>query len=135
MHAVRAGGHTMKRKQSGMTLTSFVVVLAVVGFALYLGMKLFPMYQDYYAVRTSMKGLANEAGSADMDPSKLQDMFFKRLDINSSESVKPGDVKFERIEGGWRMKVNYEVRRELVGNLDVVGKFDTEQDLTRRGVE
>lgn len=101
----------MKRKQSGMTLTSFVVVLAVVGFALYLGMKLFPMYQEYYAVRTSMKGLANEAGSADMDPSKLQDMFFKRLDINSSESVKPGDVKFERIEGGWRMKVNYEVRR------------------------
>nr|CEH58412.1 conserved exported hypothetical protein [Xanthomonas citri pv. citri] len=125
----------MKRKQSGMTLTSFVVVLAVVGFGLYIGMKLFPMYQEYYAVRTSMKGLANEAGSADMDPSKLQEMFFKRLDINASESVKRENVKFERIEGGWRMKVNYEARRELVGNLDVVGKFDTAQDLTKRGVE
>ncbi|CEJ41914.1 hypothetical protein Xazr_01025 [Xanthomonas campestris pv. azadirachtae] len=125
----------MKRKQGGMTLTSFVVVLAVVGFGLYIGMKLFPMYQEYYAVRTSMKGLANEAGSADMDPSKLQEMFFKRLDINASESVKRENVKFERIEGGWRMKVNYEVRRELVGNLDVVGKFDTAQDLTKRGVE
>ncbi|AEO41591.1 DUF4845 domain-containing protein [Xanthomonas perforans] len=135
MHARRARGSTMKRKQSGMTLTSFVVVLAVVGFGLYIGMKLFPMYQEYYAVRTSMKGLANEAGSADMDPSKLQDMFFKRLDINASESVKRENVKFERIEGGWRMKVNYEVRRELVGNLDVVGKFDTAQDLTKRGVE
>ncbi|WP_134980271.1 DUF4845 domain-containing protein [Xanthomonas axonopodis] len=135
MHARRARGSTMKRKQSGMTLTSFVVVLAVVGFALYIGMKLFPMYQEYYAVRTSMKGLANEAGSADMDPSKLQEMFFKRLDINASESVKRENVKFERIEGGWRMKVNYEVRRELVGNLDVVGKFDMAQDLTKRGVE
>ncbi|PPU28362.1 DUF4845 domain-containing protein [Xanthomonas arboricola] len=135
MHARRAGGSTMKRKQSGMTLTSFVVVLAVVGFALYIGMKLFPMYQEYYAVRTSMKGLANEGGSADMDPSKLQDMLFKRLDINASESVKRENVKFERIEGGWRMKVNYEVRRELVGNLDVVGKFDATQDLTRRGGE
>ncbi|CAD7379023.1 DUF4845 domain-containing protein [Xanthomonas arboricola] len=135
MHARRAGGSTMKRKQGGMTLTSFVVVLAVVGFALYIGMKLFPMYQEYYAVRTSMKGLANEGGSADMDPSKLQDMLFKRLDINASESVKRENVKFERIEGGWRMKVNYEVRRELVGNLDVVGKFDTTQDLTRRGGE
>lgn len=62
-------------------------------------------------------------------------MFFKRLDINASESVKRENVKFERIEGGWRMKVNYEVRRELVGNLDVVGKFDTAQDLTKRGVE
>ncbi|AKN94062.1 membrane protein [Xanthomonas oryzae pv. oryzicola] len=125
----------MKRKQSGMTLISFVVVLAVVGFGLYTGMKLFPMYQEYYSVRVAMKGLANEPGSANMDPSKLQDLFFRRLYINYSENVKKENVKFERIEGGWRMKVNYEVRRELVGNLDVVGKFDTAQDLTRRGVE
>lgn len=125
----------MKRKQSGMTLTSFVVVLAVVGFGLYIGMKLFPMYQEYYSVRTAMKGLANEPGSANMDPSKLQDLFFRRLYINYSENVKKEDVKFERIDGGWRMKVNYEVRRELVGNLDVVGKFDTSQDMMGRGAE
>jgi hypothetical protein len=31
------------------------------------------------------------------------------------------------------MKVNYEVRRSLVGNLDVVGVFDISQDLTRQG--
>ncbi|MBV6809309.1 DUF4845 domain-containing protein [Xanthomonas euvesicatoria] len=135
MHARRARGSTMKRKQSGMTLTSFVVVLAVVGFGLYIGMKLFPMYQEYYSVRTAMKGLANEPGSANMDPSKLQDLFFRRLYINYSENVKKEDVKFERVDGGWRMKVNYEVRRELIGNLDIVGKFDTSQDMTGRGGE
>ncbi|MCC4606586.1 MULTISPECIES: DUF4845 domain-containing protein [Xanthomonas] len=135
MHARRAGGSTMKRKQSGMTLTSFVVVLAVVGFGLYIGMKLFPMYQEYYSVRTAMKGLAKEPGSANMDPSKLQDLFFRRLYINYSENVKKEDVKFERVDGGWRMKVNYEVRRELIGNLDIVGKFDTSQDMTGRGGE
>lgn len=123
----------MKRKQSGMTLTSFVVVLAVVGFAAYIGMKLFPMYQEYYAVRSAMKGIAAEPGGGDMDPSRLQDMFFKRMDINYSESVKRENIKFERVEGGWRMKVDYEVRRELVGNLDVVGKFNATQDVTRRG--
>ncbi|MCC8552534.1 DUF4845 domain-containing protein [Xanthomonas hortorum] len=133
MHARRSRGSTMKRKQSGMTLTSFVVVLAVVGFGLYLGMKLFPMYQEYYSVRTAMKGLAKEPGAGEMDPSKLQDLFFRRLYINYSENVKKEDVKFERIEGGWRMKVNYEVRREMIGNLDVVGKFDTSQDMTGRG--
>lgn len=78
----------MKRKQSGMTLMSFVVVVAVVGFGLYIGMKLFPMYQEYYSVRAAMKGLANEPGSANMDPSKLQDLFFRRLYINYSENVK-----------------------------------------------
>jgi hypothetical protein len=117
-----------------MTLLSFVVVLAVVGFGLYVGMKLFPMYQEYYSVRSAMKGLANEPGSADMSPEKAKDLFFRRLYINYSENVKPENVKFERVENGWRMNVEYEVRRELVGNLDVVGKFKTSQDLNRSGL-
>ena len=123
----------MKRKQSGLSLVGFLVVLAVVGFAAYVGMKLFPMYQEYYSVQSAMKGLANEPGVADMDPAKVQDLFFRRLYINYSENVKPQNVKFERMEGGWKMRVNYEVRRPLVGNLDVVGKFDKTQVLTRRG--
>ena len=123
----------MKRKQSGLSLVGFLVVLAVVGFAAYVGMKLFPMYQEYYSVQSAMKGLANEPGVADMDPAKIQDLFFRRLYINYSENVKPQNVKFERMEGGWKMRVNHEVRRPLVGNLDVVGKFDKTQDLTRRG--
>lgn len=122
----------MKRKQQGMTLVSFVVVLAAVGFVLYLGMKLFPMYQEYYAVRTAMKSVANEPGSAGLDPSQLQDMLFKRLDISYSDSVKPENVSFERGDRGLKMHVAYEVRRPLVGNLDVVGKFEATQDLTRQ---
>jgi hypothetical protein len=77
--------------------------------------------------------LAGEPGVANMDPSKIQDLFFRRLYINYSENVKPENVKIERIEGGWSMKVNYEVRRSLVGNLDVVGVFDVTQDMTRQG--
>ena len=123
----------MKRKQGGLSLLGFLVVLAVVGFAAYVGMKLFPMYQEYYSVQSAMKGLANEPGVADMDPAKVQDLFFRRLYINYSENVKPQNVKFERMEGGWKMRVNYEVRRPLVGNLDVVGVFDVSQDLTRHG--
>ncbi|MEG2804928.1 DUF4845 domain-containing protein [Stenotrophomonas sp.] len=121
--------------QRGMTLTSFLVVLIVVGFGLYVGMKLFPMYQEYYAVRSALKGLAKEPGVGKMEPARVQDMFFKRLNISYSESVKPSDVKFDRIDGGWDMQVSYEVRRELIGNLDVVGKFDTNQELTVNGVE
>ncbi|WP_372012868.1 DUF4845 domain-containing protein [Pseudoxanthomonas sp. 10H] len=123
----------MKRKQSGLSLVAFLVVLAVVGFAAYIGMKLFPMYQEYYSVRTAMKGLANEPGVGDMDPRRIQDLFFRRLDMSYSDNVKPQNVKFERTDGGWDMRVQYEVRRPLVGNLDVVGHFDSTQNLSRRG--
>ena len=123
----------MKRNQSGMTLLGFLLVLVVVGFAAFIAMRLFPMYQEFYAVKSSLKGVAAEPGVSDMDPAKIQDLFFRRLYINYSENVKPGNVKIERIDGGWNMKVNYEVRRPLVGNLDVVGVFDVSQDLTRQG--
>jgi hypothetical protein len=130
---LKIGSLQPKRKQGGITLMSFIVVLAVVGFAAYIGMKLFPMYQEYYSVRTAAKSLAAEPGVGDMDPSKIQDLFFRRLYISYSENVKAENVKIERIDNGWNLKVNYEVRRPLVGNLDVVGVFDVSQDMTRRG--
>jgi hypothetical protein len=125
---------TMKT-QRGMTLTSFLVVAAVVGFALYVGMKLFPMYQEYYSVKAALKGVSQEPGVAGMEPGQVQQMFFRRLYINYSENVKPENVKMKRINGGWDMQVNYEVRRPLVGNLDVVGKFETNQELTFSGAQ
>ena len=123
----------MKRKQKGMTLLGFVIVLAVVGFFAYVAMRLFPMYSEYYSVRSAMKGLANEQGIATQDPARIQDLFFRRLYISYSENVKKEHVKLRRVDNGWEMNVEYEVRRPLVGNLDVVGKFNSVQMLTRAG--
>ena len=49
--------------------------------------------------------------------------------------MKPSNVKFNRRDNGWTLNVNYEVRRPLVGNLDVVGKFESSQDLVRSGAQ
>lgn len=123
----------MRRNERGMTLLGFVIVLAVVGFFAYLAMRLFPMYQEYYSVRSAMKGLAAEPGIGTQDPARIQDLFFRRLYINYSENVSKEHVKLRRVDNGWEMTVQYEVRRPLVGNLDVVGRFDSTQMLTRAG--
>ena len=123
----------MRNSQRGITLLGFIIVLAVVGLFAYVGMKLFPMYSEYYSVRSAMKGLANEPGIGNTDPRKIQDLFFRRLYISYSENVKPEHVKLKRVGAGWQMDVKYEVRKELIGNLDVVGKFESTQMLTRAG--
>ena len=123
----------MKRMQSGMTLIGFVIVLAVVGLFAYVGMKLIPMYSEYYSVKQALKGLAEEPGIADQDPAKIQDLFFRRLYISYAENVKPEHVKITRIDAGWKMDVNYEARKPIIGNLDVVGKFSASEQMTRRG--
>ena len=123
----------MKRTQGGMTLIGFVIVLGVIGFFAYIAMRLVPMYSEYYAVKQALKGLEAEPGIANRDPAKIQDLFFRRLYISYAENVKPGNVKIERIDGGWDMSVDYEVRKPMMGNLDVVGKFASSAQLTNRG--
>ena len=123
----------MKRTQGGMTLIGFVIVLGVIGFFAYIAMRLVPMYSEYYAVKQALKGLEAEPGIANRDPAKIQDLFFRRLYISYAENVKPEHVKIERVDGGWNMRVDYEVRKPLMANLDVVGKFSADEKLTNRG--
>lgn len=125
----------MKRTQSGITLIGFLVVLAVAGFFAYVGMKLFPMYQEFYSVKSALKGLANEPGIATKDPAKIQDLFFRRLYINYSDNVKPENVKISRGDRGWKMEVDYEVRKPMIYNIDVVGKFNAVQEFTNTGAD
>ena len=121
----------MKRTQGGMTLIGFVIVLAVVGVFIYMGMKVIPMYSEYYAVKQALQGLAGEPGIADQSPAKIKDLFFRRLYISYADTVKSEHVKVVRKDAGYVMTVKYEVRKPLIANLDVVGKFNTEQELRR----
>ena len=123
----------MKRNQSGLTLIGFIVVLAVVGLFAYVGMKLFPMYSEFYSVKQALKGLAAEPGIANTDPAKVKDLLFRRLYVSYAENVKPNNVKITRDGRGYVITVSYEVRRELIGNLDVVGKFEASENLLRSG--
>ena len=120
----------MRRKQGGITLIGFVIVAAVVGFFLYIGAKLFPMYSEYYAVKSALKSLAAEDGVGKYDSGKIQDLFFRRLYMSYSSNVKKDNFKIQRVDNGWQIDVNYEVRKPLVANLDVVGRFDASQQLT-----
>jgi hypothetical protein len=115
-----------------MTLIGFILVLAVAGVFIYMGMKLIPMYSEYYSVKQAMDGLAQEGAGA-YDAAKVKDLFFRRLYTSYSENVKPENVKLVRKDSGWLMTVSYEVRRPLISNIDVVGRFETEKELKRVG--
>ena len=121
----------MKRTQKGMTLIGFVIVLAVVGVFVYMGMKVIPMYSEYYAVKQAMNGLADEPGVGSMEAPKIRDLFFRRLYVSYAENVKEENVKLTRKEAGWLMVVDYKVQRPLIANLDVVGNFHNEKELRR----
>lgn len=126
----------MKRvsTQSGLTLMSFLIVLAVAGFFIYIGMKLFPVYTEYYSVVSNMKGLAEEPGVKQLSDAQVRERLRKRFDISYVDSVKPQDIKLER-KDGYQLTIAYEVRRNLMYNLDFVAVFDKTVELGGKDVD
>ena len=51
----------------------------------------------------------------------------------ADEDLKPENVRIERKDNGYTLQVQYEVRRPLIADLDIVGKFDKTQVLTGGG--
>ncbi len=118
------------RKQNGMSLVGFLIVLAMVVFFVYLGMRVVPMYIEYYSVVNAMEGIADERGSANWSPYEIKNKLMIRIWISVTES----NVKVEHVKvvhhNGVRLKVAYEVRKPVIYNLDIVASFDKEVVLT-----
>lgn len=114
----------VRGKQGGLTLISFLIVLSVVIFVAFLGMKIGPIYMEYYSVVSAMNGVASERGSANLSPFDIRVKIHNRLYVsNTSYSVKDQNIKVTR-GNGVNLRIAYEVRKPVIGNLDVVAKFD-----------
>jgi len=110
-------------KQSGLSLVGFILVLALALFVSFLGMKIGPIYMEYYSVVSAMNGLASEKGSAKLSPYQIRLKLITRLNVSYAENVREKHIKLTR-GNGVLMRVAYEVREPVIGNLDVVARFD-----------
>ena len=122
-------------KQRGMTLLGFLMVLVIIAFFLFIGMKLFPVYSEYYGVRTSLKALQQEPGIAAATPDRVRALLDNKFYISYVTTPKAKDIKITRRGGEYIVQVKYERRGKLIYNLDYIANFDTSTNLTRKGID
>lgn len=118
-----------RHSQEGLTLLGFAIVVLVVGIFTLVGIRLFPIYSEYYNVVGAMENLKNQPEIAQKSPPQIKDLFFRKLYVNYVENVEKKNVLVSRT-GGLHIRVKYEVRRPMIGNLDVVASFDKKVMLT-----
>lgn len=121
----------MKRMQRGMTMLGFLITLSVVILFIFCGMKIVPMYIEFYSVKKMLATISNNPESASAPKDKIRALFARSLQIDYVKIIKPEMLKIETTESGYNLVMDYERREELVANLDVVGKFHAEQAVVR----
>ena len=121
----------MKRTQGGMTMLGFLITLSVVILFLFCGMKIVPMYIEYYSVKKALASIANEQSASATSKDAIRALFARHLKIDYVKIIKPDMLKIEATDSGFNLTVDYERREELIANLDVVGRFHAAQALVR----
>lgn len=117
------------QKQDGLTLIGFLIVLALVCFFALVALKLFPLYNESFAVTQSLKSVANQPEAEKMSEREIHKYFIRSVDINDLERFNEKNIddylSVNKIGSKPReMYMYYEGRTKLFGNLDIVLVYD-----------
>jgi len=119
----------MVERSRGITLIGFIMVLGLIVFAAYLGMKLIPIYLNHSSVVSEMRAIASQPGSARVPLQTIRANLSTRFDISTVRHVGPEHIRIEN-RGGPHLVIAYEVREPLIGNLDAVVRFERAEPLS-----
>jgi Tfp pilus assembly major pilin PilA len=112
------------RRQHGLSLFAWLILIALAAFLAVVALKLIPVYLDYLSVSDSLEAVAKEPGIRKENKRIIWSKISKRLDLSYVDSVKPEHFSVEVKKGKTTLVLQWEVREHLFGNLDVVATFD-----------
>ena len=113
----------LKNKQKGLTGISIMAILIVIAFGAVVFLKIMPIYFDAFKVGDVVSSLKEERGLGDKGNREITTMILKRLDVNMVTDVTKEDIIIEKTKNDVYIDVEYEVRKPMFGNLDVVVSF------------
>lgn len=123
---------TLHRKARGITLIGFVILLAVVGFFVYLGMRLVPVYLEYMNVVKAMEQVRGEAGMAQASPEQIRrSLSFKfSTQYVADDAIPPQAIQVVREGNAQMLRIRYERRVPFVYNIELLVSFDKSVNLS-----
>lgn len=119
----------MRAGQRGVGGLFFLLILILIGVVAVMGMRIVPMYVEHFTVRSTLEGLKDDPEVRQMGPAEIRQSIERRFDINNITAVGKKDLKIRQERNATIIEVAYEVRKPLVGNLDVVGNFSERVEL------
>ena len=115
------------RSQKGLSMLSWLVLLAVVAFLASAVFKVLPHYLDFLALQKLIKAPETEPALDIRSPAELFSHVERGMQVNNIQDLdlrKALEVRMENNE--FYVHLKYEKREPLIENLDLVVHFDRE---------
>jgi hypothetical protein len=120
----------MRSRQRGATFLGLVTILAILGFALYAGIRLTPLYLEYMAVARALEQTAQEHESGATSPQELRNSLDRRWTIEDIQSIQPKEIEIKKAGTGYTMRAWYRAEAPFIANISLVADFDKTVDVS-----
>ena len=119
-----------KRRQRGMSGWVILYILATLGAAGLVGMRLIPVYLDSFKIDKGLKAVIEDASATSQNKRAILEALIKRLDIDSVDAIHYKNYKelVKVTKKGNRVTIvaTYRAEAPLVTNLTLVADFKKE---------
>ncbi len=129
------------QRQGGMTAIGIFLCLVVLGCFIAFGLRIFPLYNEYLGVQTSMKAVLSQPAHTRQKIKHIRKLFLKNTELNSVYYFNDTNVKehvtLVKSKKGKKkyMNVKYEKSNKLFQNIYLLMKVDETLELTEDGEE
>lgn len=120
----QCNGEAGAGRQRGMTVIGMLLLIIVIAFIALIGMKVVPMYIQYYSIKSTVESIRKEPQLAQMSTQDIHNGIQKRFDIGYVENVKASDLKVRNDRSGRVIDLVYQDEREVFNKLFVVLKVN-----------
>ncbi|WP_263146795.1 DUF4845 domain-containing protein [Pseudomonas sp. RIT-PI-AD] len=113
------------RSQKGMSMLSWVVLLAVVAFVASAAFKMVPHYLDYMSLEKIINSVETDKAAQVRSVSDFYAHLSRGMQVNGIRDLNPQDIiKVEVVNNEFKAHLEYEKREPLIRNLDLVARFN-----------
>ena len=121
------------KKRKGLTLISWLAIIAVVLFNAIIAMNIVPVYLNDHSVKTLMESLESDSSVRGATPKKIKQVITKKLRVNNVYSVTKEHITIKKTKkNDYLVTIEYEPRGKLVGSLDYIATFKHEARIPAR---
>jgi type II secretory pathway pseudopilin PulG len=110
----------MQKRQGGISLVGLIVVLALLGFVLMLGLKIVPTYMEYRAVQNAIVTAKATGGGV----IEIQRSFDASATTSYISSISSRDLIIEKTNGETDISFAYEKKIPLVGPASLLLEYE-----------
>ncbi|WHI52575.1 DUF4845 domain-containing protein [Microbulbifer sp. MLAF003] len=118
-------------RQRGMSYWGWLLVIAVLGFALTCVSKMAPAYVDARYVNEALKTLGENPELENMTAGQIKKEMGRYFLINNVRGEPTKALQVVRGAKSTVVSINYELRQPLIYNIDVVMKFNKQLDTAK----